>query len=44
MNTTCLIIDDEKLARDLVREYLESFPEVELLGECTKGSEARENR
>lgn len=42
MNTTCLIIDDEKLARDLLREYLEGFPEIELLGECSKGSEAVE--
>src|SRR6478752_4535987 len=42
MNATCLIIDDEKLARDLLREYLESFPDVDLLGECTNGSEAVE--
>jgi two-component system LytT family response regulator len=40
MNTTCLIIDDEKLARDLLREYLESFPQIEIVGECSKGSEA----
>jgi two-component system LytT family response regulator len=32
MTTTCLIIDDEKLARDLVREYLESFPDVQMPG------------
>ena len=42
MNTTCLIIDDEKLARDLTREYLESFPEIEIIGEASKGSEAVE--
>jgi len=42
MNATCLIIDDEKLARDLLREYLETFPQVDLLGECSKGSEAVE--
>lgn len=42
MNTTCLIIDDEKLARDLLREYLESFPQIEVIGECAKGSEAVE--
>ena len=42
MKTTCLIIDDEKLARDLVREYLLLFPELELLGECAKGTEAVE--
>jgi two-component system, LytTR family, response regulator len=40
--TTCLIIDDEKLARDLLREYLEPMPEIEILDECAKGSEAVE--
>ncbi|MCE2892940.1 MAG: LytTR family transcriptional regulator DNA-binding domain-containing protein [Flammeovirgaceae bacterium] len=39
---TCLIIDDEKLARDLLREYLESIEEIELLDERSKGSEAVE--
>lgn len=42
MNTTCLIIDDEKLARDLLREFLEAFPQIEILGECSKGTEAVE--
>src|SRR5258707_100493 len=42
MNTTCLIIDDEKLARDLLREFLESFPQIEVIDECAKGSEAVE--
>ncbi len=42
MNTTCLIIDDEKLARDLLREFLESFPDIEVIGECSKGTEAVE--
>jgi two-component system, LytTR family, response regulator len=40
--TTCLIIDDEKLARDLLREYLEPIEEIEILDECAKGSEAVE--
>jgi two-component system, LytTR family, response regulator len=40
--TTCLIIDDEKLARDLLREYLESMEEIDVLDECSKGSEAVE--
>ena len=40
--TTCIIIDDEKLARDLVREYLESIEEIEILDECSRGSEAIE--
>ncbi len=42
MNTTCLIIDDEKLARELLNEYLEGFPEIEIIGECSKGNEAVE--
>jgi len=42
MNTTCLIIDDEKLARELLREYLAAFPQIDILGECSKGSEAIE--
>lgn len=42
MNTTCLIIDDEKLARELLREYLEAYPQIEIIGECSKGTEAVE--
>ncbi len=42
MKTTCLIVDDEKLARELLREYLEGFPEIEIIGECAKGNEAVE--
>lgn len=42
MKTTCLIIDDEKLARDLLREYLEGYPEITVLGEAAKGTEAVE--
>ncbi len=40
MNTTCIIIDDEKLARELLREFLESFPKIEIVGECEKGKDA----
>jgi two-component system LytT family response regulator len=43
MNITCIIVDDEKLARDLLREYLESFPEIEVVAESTKGQEAVEH-
>jgi len=32
-----LLIDDEPLARQLVRKYLESFPAVEIVGECENG-------
>jgi len=42
MNTTCLIIDDEKLARELLHEYLDGYPEIEIIGECAKGNEAVE--
>lgn len=40
MSISCLIIDDEKLARDLVSEFLESFPEIEVIGQCASGKEA----
>ncbi len=42
MKTRCLIIDDEKLARDLLREYIEAYPEIDIVGECAKGNEAVE--
>lgn len=42
MNTTCLIVDDEKLARELLREFLETFPQIEIIGECNKGTDAVE--
>ncbi len=42
MSTTCIIVDDEKLARDLLREYLENFPDIELVAECDQGSDAVE--
>lgn len=42
MSTTCIIVDDEKLARDLLREYLENFPDIELIAECEQGSDAVE--
>lgn len=34
-----LIIDDEKLARDIVKKYLEKQSELELIGECVNGFE-----
>ena len=34
-----IIIDDEPLARLIVREYLEAYPEFELLQECADGFE-----
>ena len=38
--TTCLIVDDEKLARELLTEYLETFPEIEIVGEASNGTDA----
>jgi len=39
-NIRIMIIDDESLARELVRKYLESIPGVEIAGECENGFEA----
>jgi two-component system, LytTR family, response regulator len=35
-----LVIDDEALARELVKKYLDGIPDVEVLGECENGFEA----
>ncbi len=35
-----LIVDDEELARVLVREYLSTHPEFQIIGECANGFEA----
>ena len=35
-----VIVDDEELARLLLREYLDSIPDIELLAECSNGFEA----
>ncbi len=34
-----LIIDDEEPARILIRSYLESFPDISIIGECANGFE-----
>jgi len=34
-----IIIDDEPLARSIVREYLQSYPQIELVQECNDGFE-----
>lgn len=36
----CLIVDDEFLARHLVREYLSHHPDIEIIGECENGADA----
>lgn len=40
--TTCVIVDDEKLARTIIKEYLVEFPQIELIGECASGRQAVE--
>jgi two-component system LytT family response regulator len=42
MNTTCVIVDDEKLARDLLLEYIQQIPNLQVVGECSKGKDAVE--
>jgi len=42
MNITCIVVDDEKLARDLLLEYLQQIPQIQVIGECSKGKEAVE--
>ncbi len=34
-----LIIDDEELARELVKNYIKDFEEIEIVGECANGFE-----
>ena len=35
-----LIVDDEPLARDRLRQLLQDEPEIEIAGECADGREA----
>ena len=42
MKLRAIIVDDEKPARRLIREYLASFPDVEVVGECDSGESAVE--
>lgn len=37
---SCIVIDDEQLARQFVIEYLEDFDEIEIIAESGKASEA----
>ena len=39
-NLTAIIVDDEQLARTVVREHLSSHPEIEISAECANGFEA----
>jgi two-component system LytT family response regulator len=36
----CLIVDDEELARQIIREYVSGEPDIEVIGECGDGFEA----
>lgn len=36
----CLIVDDEPLARDVLRRYFEKLPVLELVGECSNAIDA----
>lgn len=42
MTITCVIIDDEQLARELLREYIEQTGNITIVGEATKGKDAVE--
>ncbi len=37
---TTIIVDDEPLARQLIKEYLRDFPQIEIIGECKNGKQA----
>ena len=37
---SAIIVDDEELARSILCEYLESFPEVSVVAQCSNGFEA----
>lgn len=37
---TCLIIDDEPVARDIIRNFLKEEEDIEIAGECSNGVEA----
>ena len=40
MNLSAIIVDDEKPARDLIREYLNSYPQIKILSDCEDGKSA----
>ena len=37
---TAVIVDDEELARQLLREYAQTIPEIDVLAECANGFDA----
>jgi two-component system LytT family response regulator len=42
MKFRVIIIDDEPLARSVIREYLQAFSDIDVVGECGNGGEAVE--
>jgi DNA-binding LytR/AlgR family response regulator len=40
MATKCLIVDDEPLAREVVKTHLENFDDIEIVAECDNALEA----
>lgn len=39
-NFTAIIADDEQLARQMIKEYLQDFPEIKIVEECKNGEQA----
>ena len=39
-NFSTIIVDDEPLARKMIKEYLQDFPEIKIVGECKNGKQA----
>ena len=42
-NIRALIIDDEELARELIKNYLKNQPGIQIIGECENGFEGARN-
>jgi len=39
-NIATILVDDEPLARKLLKEYLQDFPNIKIVGECKNGRQA----
>jgi len=42
LKTTCIIIDDEPIAIDVIKSHLKNFKDIEVIGECENAIEALE--
>ncbi|MDZ7314423.1 MAG: response regulator, partial [candidate division KSB1 bacterium] len=40
MQFRTIVIDDEPLARQVIREFLQDFPQIEIVAECENGRQA----